>query len=105
MSLSTATETIVVCGELAAIALKVKPGNGNSQKICAELIASKIGPWINLIENNLPPLSCVLSMTDSTTTNGWLRKTNFADDNGTKDASHLACKLDLARAHATCLTK
>lgn len=66
-----------------------------------EFIASTFGPWIDLIENNLPPLSCVLSMTDSTTTNGWLRKTNFVDDDTTEYAPHSACKLDLARAHAT----
>ena len=33
-----------------------------------EFITANIGLWIDLIEDNLPPLSCILSMTDSTTT-------------------------------------
>jgi len=65
-----------------------------------EFVASTIGPWIDLLEDNLPPLSCVLSMIDSTTTNGWLRKTNFEEDDAAEDGNHSACKLELARAHA-----
>ena len=55
-----------------------------------EFVASTIGPWIDIIENNLPPLSCILSMTDSTTTNGWLRKSNFPDDSEDEYDAHLA---------------
>ena len=44
-----------------------------------EHIASIIGPWIDLIESNLPVFSCILSMTDSTTAAGWLRKSNFQE--------------------------
>ena len=39
-----------------------------------EHLASIIGPWIDVIENNMPAFSCLLSMTDSTTTQGWLKK-------------------------------
>ena len=64
-----------------------------------EFLASCIGPWIDLIENNLPPFSCTLSQTDSTTTAGWLRKSNFKDDN--ENEIHKHCKLNLARDHAS----
>ena len=66
-----------------------------------EFVASTIGPWIDLIEQNLPPLSCILSMSDSTTSNGWLKKSNFNDDDEEEEAAHLGCKLELARAHST----
>ena len=39
-------------------------------------------------------------MTDSTTTNGWLKKSNFTDDSDDENDSHLACKMDLARSHS-----
>jgi hypothetical protein len=38
-----------------------------------EHIASIIGPWIDIIEQTLPEFSCILSMTDSTTSAGWLK--------------------------------
>ena len=65
-----------------------------------EFLASIIGPWIDLVEGNLPPLSCILSMTDSTTSAGWLRKSNFTDDSDGECDAHITCKLELARAHA-----
>ena len=65
-----------------------------------EFIASTIGPWIDLIEFTLPPLSCILSMTDSTTSAGWLRKSNFTDDSAAESDAHLGCKMELARDHA-----
>ena len=52
---------------------------------CLEFLAAVIGPWIDHIEGNLPTLSCVLSGTDSTTAEGWLRKSNFVS-HGEKDA-------------------
>ena len=39
-------------------------------------------------------------MTDSTTTNDWLRKTNIDDNSAAEDAELSACKLDLAWTHA-----
>ena len=39
-------------------------------------------------------------MTDSTTTNGWLKKSNFPDDNVDETEAHLSCKMELARTHS-----
>lgn len=44
-----------------------------------EFFASIIGPWTNLLEDNLPELSCIWSQTDSTTADGWMHKSNFHD--------------------------
>ena len=63
-----------------------------------EFLAACIGPWVDILENNLPPLSCTLSMTDSTTTAGWLRKSNFKDDD--ENDQHQICKLQFSREHA-----
>ena len=64
-----------------------------------EHIASTIGPWLDLISNTIPPLSCSLSMTDNTTAAGWLRKSNFADDD--ENGIHMKVKMTIARDHAT----
>ena len=64
-----------------------------------EFLALCIGPWIDIIEDNIPPLSCTLSETDSSTTAGWLQKSNFKDDD--KSEVHEHCKLELARNHAS----
>ena len=53
-----------------------------------------------LIEENLLNLSCILSTTDRTTTNGWLRESNFPGDSEDETDAHLVCKMDLARAHS-----
>ena len=45
-----------------------------------EWLGCQIGPLIDIEESKLPPLSCVLSMTDSTTAAGWLRKSNFREE-------------------------
>ena len=63
-----------------------------------EHLSSIIGPWIDLINEKLPPLSCILAMTDSTTSSGWLRKSNFHNDGDTK--SQMFGKLQTARSHA-----
>jgi hypothetical protein len=49
-----------------------------------EYLAAIISPWIDLINKRLTKGDCTLSMTDSTTAKGWMRKTNFTkqgDDN------------------------
>ena len=38
-------------------------------------------------------------MTDSTTTNGWFRKSNFDDNTEQESADQMSCKLKLAHAH------
>ena len=65
-----------------------------------EHLAAVIGPWIDIIENNMPRFSCILSMTDSSTAAGWLRKSNFSN---AKDEDHkelISAKLTISRSHA-----
>jgi hypothetical protein len=45
-----------------------------------EHIASIITVWIDVLEGNLHPEDCILSMTDSSTSEGWHKKTNFKTD-------------------------
>ena len=44
-----------------------------------EHLAAIITPWIDLIQGRLKKGDCILSMTDSTTSEGWARKTNFSE--------------------------
>ena len=44
-----------------------------------EFLATIIGPWIDIIEGNLPPESCLLSITNSSSACGWLYSSNFDD--------------------------
>jgi len=44
-----------------------------------EHLAAIITPWIDIIKGRLQLGDCALSMTDSTTSEGWLRKTNFSE--------------------------
>jgi hypothetical protein len=67
-----------------------------------EHVASIIGPWIDIIEKTLPEFSCILSMTDSTTSAGWLKKSNFKE-NENKSITMTKAKLLMSREHATCL--
>ena len=64
-----------------------------------EHVASIIGPWIDILADDLPPQSCSISLTDNTTSAGWLRKSNFADDND--KTPHMLAKLHVARSHAS----
>ena len=63
-----------------------------------EHVAATIGPWIDIMNDELPKLSCLLSMTDSTTSAGWLRKSNFANEGESK--SQMRAKMMVAREHA-----
>ena len=56
-----------------------------------------------MLDDNIPKLSCILAMTDSTTSAGWLRKSNFCDDGDSK--SHMRAKMHTARAHAARLLR
>ena len=60
-----------------------------------EWIGCQIGPLIDLEERNLPPLSCILSMTDNSTAAGWLRKSNFREE--TENDIQLRLKRETAR--------
>jgi len=35
--------------------------------------------WVELLAGRISPLSCVLSQTDSTSADGWLKKSNFCE--------------------------
>ena len=68
-----------------------------------EHVAATIGPWIDILHKRIPPLSCVLSLTDNTTAAGWLRKSNFSDVGD--DQCHMAAKLQTSRSHAARMIK
>ena len=38
-----------------------------------------ISPWVDILAGRLKNQDCVLSMTDSTTAEGWLKKSNFSE--------------------------
>ena len=61
-----------------------------------EFVGSIVTVWIDFLEGNLPPLSCVLSQGDSTSSTGWLRKSNF-------DEELFPAHLKLARKYAEIL--
>jgi hypothetical protein len=44
-----------------------------------EHLAAIIMPWVNITRGCLKSGDCALSMTNSTTLEGWLRKTNFSE--------------------------
>lgn len=54
--------------------------------------------WLD--RKHYSPLDWTISMIDSATTNGWLRKSNFPDDSEEENEQHLACKIQLAREHS-----
>ena len=66
-----------------------------------EHIASIITPWIDIIAGRLGKGDCSLSMTDSSTSEGWARKTNFKEDG--EDPIQATVRIEVARGHAKCL--
>ena len=72
------------------------PANLRSQHTnnVLEYIAIIVTIWIEALENRLPPLSCCLAMSDSTSTVGWLHKTNFNRENR---PVHEDCSRHIAR--------
>ena len=74
-----------------------------------EFLAAFIGPWIDIIEGNMPLLSCALSHLDSTTADGWLHRSNFREhyiDDGTRKREsivEIGVKRDAARKFASLL--
>ena len=63
-----------------------------------EFMASIISPWIDIIAKRLSKGDCALSMTDSTTSAGWIRKTNFKEDD--LDPIEAKTRIEIARHHA-----
>jgi hypothetical protein len=45
-----------------------------------EHLAGNISPWVDILAGRLKPGNCSLSMMDSTTLEGWTRKTNFKEE-------------------------
>ena len=63
-----------------------------------EHIASIITVWIDIIHGRLKEGDCCLSMTDSSTSEGWARKTNFKED--CEDPIQATIRIEVARDHA-----
>ena len=63
-----------------------------------EHLAAIITPWIDIIAGRLTHGDCALSMTDSTTSVGWLRKSNFIEDG--ESPIQATIRLEVARHHA-----
>jgi hypothetical protein len=63
-----------------------------------EYLAAVVSPWIDIRAGRLKPYDCVLSMTDSSTAEGWLRKTNFPEIGDSPIQATIW--LDAARHHA-----
>jgi hypothetical protein len=64
-----------------------------------EHLAAIISPWVDIIAGRITKGDCALSMTDSTTSEGWLRKSNFIEDG--EDPIQATIRLEVARHHAT----
>jgi hypothetical protein len=52
---------------------------------------------VDILAGRLSTGDCALSMTDSTTSEGWLRKTNFLEDD---DLVQAGVRIQVAREHA-----
>ena len=64
-----------------------------------EHLAAIISPWIDILAGRLKSEDCVLSMTDSTTAEGWLRKSNFSELGESK--LQALVRIEAARMQAT----
>ena len=63
-----------------------------------EFIAAIITPWIDIIAGRLNSGDCSLSMTDSTTAEGWMHKTNFRESD--EDQEQIDVRIEAARKFA-----
>ena len=63
-----------------------------------EFIAAIITPWIDIIAGRLNSGDCSLSMTDSTTAEGWMHKTNFRESE--EDQVQIDTRIEVARKFA-----
>ncbi len=60
-----------------------------------EFLAAVVTPWIDIIEKRLVAGDCALSMTDSTTAEGWMRKSNFVEKG--EDTIQATTRVDAAQ--------
>ena len=63
-----------------------------------EHIGSIITPWVDIINNRLVEGDCALSMTDSSTSEGWNKKTNFSEM--IDDPIQATIRIEVCRGHA-----
>ena len=63
-----------------------------------EHLASIITPWVDILNGRLKKGDCSLSMTDSTTSEGWSRNTNFSETG--EDPIEASIRIEVARKHA-----
>ena len=63
-----------------------------------EHMASVITPWVDILAGRLRPGDCSLSLTDSSTSEGWSHKTNFKEDG--EEPIQATTRLEVARDHA-----
>ena len=67
-----------------------------------EYIASIITPWVDMLAERLTRGDCALSMTDSSTSAGWLCKTNFSESTDVDaDPVQSSVRIETARLHTT----
>ena len=69
-----------------------------ASNILLEHLAAVITPWIDIIAKRLGPGDCSLSMTDSSTSEGWLRKSNFKEDG--ENPIQATIRLEVSRSDA-----
>jgi hypothetical protein len=62
-----------------------------------EHLAAVITPWVDIIAGQQKKGDCALSMTDSTTSKGWLQKSNFKEET---DHIQASVHIQVAREHA-----
>ena len=63
-----------------------------------EHLAAVISVWVDILAGRLTPGQCCLSLTDSTTSEGWTASTNFTEL--TEEPIQAAVRMDVARSHA-----
>ena len=68
-----------------------------------EHLFTVITPWIDTIARRLGPGDYSLSMTDSSTSEGWLRKTNFKEDG--ESSIQATIRLEVSRHDAKLMLK
>jgi hypothetical protein len=66
---------------------------GRASSNLLEHMVSIISPWIDIIAGRLKDGDCSLLMMDSTTSEGWTRKTNFKEDVDGIQATIMSCKI------------
>ena len=74
---------------------------GRASNNLLEHIASIITVWIDILAGRLKKCDCCLSMTDSTTSEGWTRKTNFKED--CEEPIQATIRIEVARFYAKLL--